>query len=357
MNWEYPNVLYALWILPLAAFLLVRAQRRRRETARRFADEAMARRLVPFLSPTRAWIRGALLLVGIGFLVTAGARPRFGEYYEKVTQRGLDLFVLLDVSRSMEADDMKPSRLKRACLDIEDLLGRLPGDRTGLIVFAGKPVVKVPLTTDRGFFLDMLDRIGPHSAPLGGTLIGDAVRLALAGLEERRDRDQVIVLITDGEDHASYPLEAAGKAQERGVRIFTMAIGSTGEGTRIRLRDETGNLTYLKHEGQEIWSVADISLLRDMAQATSPPDLPVPFLHARPGKDYNLGRFFMDHQEKLKRAEIREDRRQRLKQRFQIFIVLGLAFFLAGLFIAPCNGRETRGGLDRAVSPANEGGA
>lgn len=355
MNWENPNVLYALWILPLAGFLMVRSHRRRMETAHRFADEVMVRRLVPAFSTTRAWIRGTALLLGIGLLVAAGARPRFGEYYEKVTQRGLDLFVILDVSRSMEATDMSPSRLKRARLDITDLLGRLPGDRAGLIVFAGKPVVKVPLTTDRGFFLNMLHRVGTHSAPRGGTLIGDAVRLALASLEERRDRDQVLVLITDGEDHDSYPLEAAEKAKDRGVKIFTMAMGAAGEGVRIPQVDESGNLTYLKYEGEEIWSAADVSLLREMAKATGTPDLPVPFLHAQPGKDYNLGDFFMEHQENLKRAEIREEKRQRLKHRFQIFIILGLASLLAGMLIAPFRGNGPAGQNDRTGLPAAKG--
>ena len=112
-------------------------------------------------------------------LIVAGARPRFGVYTETVTQRGVDLFVLLDVSRSMTAEDVAPNRLERAKSDVRDLLPHLAGDRVGLIVFAGKPVVKAPLTNDQGFFRMVLDEVDVGSAPRGGTLIGDAIRKAL----------------------------------------------------------------------------------------------------------------------------------------------------------------------------------
>lgn len=104
------------------------------------------------------------MLLGLACLIAAGARPRFGVYFERVSQKGADLVVLLDVSRSMTAEDVPPSRLQRAKLDVIDLLGRLAGDRVGLVVFAGKPVTKVPLTTDYGFFRMVLDEVGPHSA-------------------------------------------------------------------------------------------------------------------------------------------------------------------------------------------------
>ena len=121
-------------------------------------------------------------MAGLALLVVAAARPRFGVYHEKVQQRGVDCFVLLDVSRSMLAEDVAPNRLERAKSDVLDLLKKLPGDRVGLIVFAGKPVLKVPLTTDDGFFREVLDEIDTRSAPRGGTLIGDAIRKALDSL-------------------------------------------------------------------------------------------------------------------------------------------------------------------------------
>ena len=123
----------------------------------------MVARLMPQLGGPRPWIRGTLIVLGLALLIVAAARPRFGEYYEKVVQRGVDCFVLLDVSRSMLAEDVAPNRLERAKLDVRDVLKKLAGDRVGLIVFAGKPVVKVPLTTDDGFFREVLDDVDTRS--------------------------------------------------------------------------------------------------------------------------------------------------------------------------------------------------
>ncbi len=164
MNFEHPTILLLLWILPGVAALLVYAQRKRAAAARRFVADPMVARLMPQLGGPRPWIRGTLIVLGLALLIVAAARPRFGEYYEKVVQRGVDCFVLLDVSRSMLAEDVAPNRLERAKLDVRDVLKKLAGDRVGLIVFAGKPVVKVPLTTDDGFFREVLDDVDTRSA-------------------------------------------------------------------------------------------------------------------------------------------------------------------------------------------------
>ena len=112
---------------------------------------------MPSFRASRSWLKSILLMVALCCLIAAAARPRFGVFFEEVSTRGVDLFVLLDVSRSMLAEDVAPNRLERAKRDIQDLLERLPGDRVGLIVFAGAPVVQVPLTTDHGFFRMVLE--------------------------------------------------------------------------------------------------------------------------------------------------------------------------------------------------------
>ncbi len=163
----HPTWLLLLWLLPLVAGVLAYAHRKRTAAARRFVDERMLLRLVPLETAGRAWLKAALLLVGLTLLIVALAGPRFGEYYEKVARRGVDCFICLDVSRSMLAEDVKPNRLERAKADIRDLLAKLGGDRVGLIVFAGKAVVRVPLTTDDGFFLQSLEDVDVKSAPAG----------------------------------------------------------------------------------------------------------------------------------------------------------------------------------------------
>lgn len=326
MFWENPNFLFCLWILPAAAFLLVFAHRRRARSARRFADPVMVSRLMPSLKGSRPWIKGGLILIGLACLIVAGARPRFGVYFEKVSQPGVDLFILLDTSRSMLAEDVTPNRLERAKSDIRDLLKKLPGDRVGLIAFAGRPVVKVPLTTDHGFFSMALDEVDTRSAPRGGSLIGDAIRMGMKAMEERRDRDQVMVLITDGEDHESYPDEAAQLAADRGIKIFTVGLGDP-EGFRIPIRDETGRLKYLKHQGQEVWSKMNEDLLKTIALKTQGAYIPAKT------SAYDLGEVYEDHLEGLTRSEIQAEKRKRYREQFQLFVCLGVAFLLLEMLI------------------------
>jgi Ca-activated chloride channel family protein len=327
MYWENPSFLWGLWVLPIVCGLLIYAYRRRKSAARKFADPAMVARLMPAFHGARPWIKGTLLLVGLALLIAATARPRFGEYFEVVSQRGVDLFVLLDVSRSMLAEDVAPSRLERAKSDVRDLLTHLKGDRVGLIVFAGKPILKVPLTLDQGFFQLVLEEVDTSSAPRGGSLIGDAIRKGLDAMPERRDRDQVMVLITDGEDQSSFPREAAKQAAQRGVKILTVGLGNSEEGARIPLRDEDGQLRYLKFEGQEVWSTVDEQLLKEIALATGAAYIPAGT------RAYDLGAIYADQTAKLNRGTFGEEKRKRYREQFQPFVCLGVLLLLIDMLI------------------------
>ncbi|MBN2216405.1 MAG: VWA domain-containing protein [Pirellulales bacterium] len=327
MHWDYPNFLYALWLLPAVVWLLVWAHRRRRAAAERFAQSPMRGRIMPTAEPARPWIKGSLLVAALSLLIVAAAGPRFGVYYEEVTQRGADVFIVLDVSRSMTAEDVAPSRLERAKSDIRDLVAHVTGDRVGLIVFAGKPMVKVPLTTDRGFFDMMLDSVDTSSAPRGGTLVGDAIRKAIEAMPERGDRDQAIVLITDGEDQESLPLEAARHAAERGIKIFTVALGDSTEGARIPVNGDGGQRAYLKYAGAEHWSKVDEKLLKDIALATGGAYVPAGT------KVYDLGQVYEDHLAKLTHGEHGSEKRQRYHEQFQWFLCVGLGLLLVEMAV------------------------
>ncbi|MCH2210147.1 MAG: VWA domain-containing protein [Fuerstiella sp.] len=322
MSWGSPNVLFALWLVPCVGSVLFYAHRKRRLAALQFAAPSMAQRLIPGSSPTRLVTRATLLMLATGLLIVAAARPQFGVVVEQVSARGADLFVLLDVSRSMLAEDVAPNRLERAKSDILDLLPRLEGDRIGLIVFAGAPVELVPLTTDQGFFRMALDDVEPGSAPRGGSLIGDAIRRGMESLEERGDRDQVIVLITDGEDHKSFPLEAAKQAGERGIRIISIGLGDTDEGARIPRRNEDGSVAYTQDEGKEVWSKMNESLLKEMATTTSGAWIP-----ART-RAYDLGQIYEDNLAGLVRGEFQSTHRRRFKEQFQVFGIVGLILLM-----------------------------
>ena len=234
MEWQHPEWLYL--ILPLAAAWLVLSlysRRRRRRAAGAFVAQAMWSRILPADSRARFWVKLLLRETALVTGLIALAGPRFGTQYEEVIPRGSDLYVLIDVSRSMLAEDVPPSRLGRAKADVAALVNRLDGERVGLIAFAGQAVVKCPLTVDYDAFRRSLDELDPDSAPRGGTAIGDAIRKALEVFQARADRDQAILLITDGDDQQSYPLEAAAVAAERHVTIFTVGLGDADHGARI----------------------------------------------------------------------------------------------------------------------------
>ena len=336
MHFQYPSVLLLLWILPFVVGLLVYAQRKRMAAASRFVDEPMVARLMPRLRGSRPWLKGTLLVLGLSLLIVAAARPRFGVYFEKVVQRGVDCFVLLDVSRSMLAEDVPPNRLERAKSDIRDLLKKLAGDHVGLIVFAGKPVLRAPLTTDDGFFRMILDDVDTHSAPRGGTLIGDAIRKAIEAMPPRADHDQVLVLITDGEDQESYPEEAAKQAAERGIKIFTVGLGDSAEGARIPVRNQSGELEYLKNEGKIHWSKSDQDVLKRIALATGG-------VHISAGtRAYDLGQIYEDHLASLTRGEdVQNLKRKRYRERYQIFLALGIVLLTAEMLVPGCARRTT----------------
>jgi len=327
MIWETPNLLFTLWLVPLVGAVLAYAHRKRSAAAAQFADSAMVDRLMPLSYPGREWVKATILMMAIACLIVAAARPRFGVYFEEVSGRGADLFVLLDVSRSMLAEDVAPNRLGRAKSDILDLLKKLKGDRVGLIAFAGAAVNLVPLTTDQGFFRMVLETVDFDSAPRGGSLIGDAIRKAMVSMQQRPDRDQVIVLITDGEDHDSFPLEAAAQAAEQNIRIIAVGLGDTGEGTRVPRRNEDGSLGFVQHEGQEVWSKMDERLLEEIALATSGAYVP-----ART-RAYDLGRIYDEHLAKLTRGEILSEKRKRYREQFQLFGGIGVALLLSEMLI------------------------
>ena len=311
---ERPVYLLLLWLVPLAALLLQYAYKKRRQAAIMLFEPSMANRLMPILDAGRGISKASLLLLACVLGITASAVPRWGYYYEEISRNGVDVFILLDVSRSMLAEDVVPNRLDRAKSDIRDLLNRIVGDRIGLIVFAGKPIIKVPLTTDQGFFLHMLLSVGTNDAPRGGTAIGDAIRLALRAMPPEAERERAIVLITDGEDQDSMPLEAAKDAAERQVRILTIGLGNSTDGGRIPIRDQWGKLTYLKHGGQEVWSKMDETTLREIARITEGAYV------AAGTKTFDLGQIYADSIGKMQGNIYETERRQKLQHQFQIFL-------------------------------------
>lgn len=328
MDWQNPTALYL--ILPLCIGWLVLAlysQSRRVRARQLFVAKQMSDRILPEPSAVRFWIKLALREVAIVAGLVALAGPRFGEQYEQIIPRGSDLYVLIDVSRSMLAEDVAPTRLGRAKADVSSLVNRLEGERIGLIAFAGQAVVKCPLTVDYNSFRRALNELDPNSAPRGGTAIGDAIRKSLEVFQSNSARDQAILLITDGDDQQSYPLEAATVAAERQVTIFSVGLGDAEKGSRIPQKDKSG--LYVEHQGEQVWSKLDGTLLQEIALKTSGVYIPAGT------RSYDLGELYTKYLQGRRGDDSTSQTRIRRTERFQIFLAIALLAILIDMFIIP----------------------
>jgi len=330
MEWLYPQAFYFVLPLLLAWLgLAVYARGRRLRAAAAFADAGMRARLLPALSGGRFWVKTILFALGIGFALLALARPRFGTYFEEVRPRGADIYTLIDVSKSMLADDVTPSRLGRAKADVAQLLNTLKGERVSLIAFAGKAAVKVPLTTDYGFFRIALDELDPNSAPRGGTAIGDAIRKALEVMSPESERDRAILLITDGDDQESYPKEAADKAAEQHVSIYAVGLGDPTQGARVPVKSDSDAApsSYVTHNGEQVWSKLNDPLLREIALKTGGVYVP-----ARTST-YDLGELYKAELSKRRSGDAATTRRERTAEQYQWFLGLALLCWITEMLL------------------------
>ncbi len=228
MEIHYGNTNAFLLLALAAASLLVvaYAASARWRALRRFATSDLARELLPRGSTHRHWIRGLLLVAVLCMLALSLVDIRWGKTEQELPQKGIEVMFVLDVSRSMLAEDVSPSRLDRAKQQIADMLDEMSGDRVGLLVFAGETKRVVPLTSHYEDFKQTLDGIGPHSLRRGGSQLGTAIRAAAAAFLDKTQDHKAIVIFTDGEDQESMPIEAARDVYaEQGIRIFTVGLG------------------------------------------------------------------------------------------------------------------------------------
>jgi len=315
-------MLHLLWSLPFLIAVFVYAWQKRRRALEMFIDSGLLDRIPISVNNSRRLWKAILLLLAVMCIIFAITRPAWNPKPETIERRGRDLVFMLDVSKSMLAEDLVPNRLERAKLAIRDCVERLQGDRVALVAFAGTSAVKCPLTLDYGFFQLMLDNISTDSIARGGTMIGDAVRKILSNVFDDQAKEyKDIILITDGEDHDSFPVEAAKKAGDRGIRLITIGLGDENEGKRIPYTNELGRKTFLKYKGQEVWSKLDADTLRKMVNAT-------------PGGKYfnvsvgtiDLGNVYTQLVASAQKKALESETIKRYEEKFQIFLALG--FFL-----------------------------
>lgn len=345
IHWARPELVWVLGAWAFVALVVVALDRRGAGALDRLVSSALQSSLVARPARWRRTMRLGLLTVSGFAMAAALLQPQMGERFVATPRVGAEIMIALDVSRSMLADDAAPSRLERAKAEVRDLLAYLRDDHVGLIAFAGRASVLSPMTPDKSFLRLALDGAGPHSVPRGGTKLAEAIGRAVTGFGDPGPAQRALILITDGEDHDSFALDAAKRAAEAGIKIIAIGFGDEA-GSPIFVRDpETGARVQIRDaDGRPVQSRLNGDLLRELALATDGAYVP-----AGTGV-LDLASIYDAHIAGLTRGEIDERGRTIRDEAYQLFVAIAVVALLSGVLLV--GGRPPRGGASAALLAA-----
>jgi Ca-activated chloride channel family protein len=324
LRFEYPLLLLSIALAPVMVLLFVGLMRWKRRTVRRIGDEALIRQLIAGYSPRKfLWkfilVMGAFVLTGLGL-----ANLQSPGQVQQVQRQGVDVMIVLDVSRSMMARDIQPSRLERARQLAGKLIDKLRNDRVGLVLFAGRAYLQMPLTTDHAAAKIYVSTASPASVPTQGTVIGEALQVASNAFGSTDKKFKTVVLITDGEDHDEQALELAGKLAQEGVLLHTIGVG-TPEGatlsdpvTQEQKRDAQGNVVISRLNENE---------LRQLSQQANG-------IYLRLGDTGEAVDAILGQVDAMEKKAIVDPSTIRYRSFFQWFLALALALLLLEFFLS-----------------------
>ncbi|MFQ6041076.1 MAG: VWA domain-containing protein [Candidatus Poribacteria bacterium] len=360
IKFGHPQYLHFLLGIPLLILLYIYAYRQKREAAERFGEFRLFQQLVSSVDFKRQKVKSLMVIFSYIFLTIALARPQFGSGLELVKRRGLDIMVALDISLSMQAEDVKPNRFQRAKHEIRALIDKLNGDRVGLILFAGDGFVQCPLTDDYDAAKMFLD-VPPEPEYLfrggliqPGTDIGRAIRFAIKVFQsneakhETRNTDaygdifaqelslnkpkyKALILVTDGEHlvPSSDPIQAAQEAAEAGIHIYTLGVGVEGQSALIPLRDHAGKFTGYKKDGTgaHVLTRLNDALLRKISASGGGR------YYLASTQNSELDDLYQD-MSSLERRELEKLKFTRYEERFQYFLFVALLLLIVELILS-----------------------
>jgi Ca-activated chloride channel family protein len=309
-----------LWLFAALILFYIWSYKRRRRDMEKFARKELLNELTFSLDSRMQKLRVVLILVSICIIIMSLMRPQWGFEWKEVKRSGLDILIALDTSKSMLAEDVKPNRLERSKWAVKDLIKQLRGDRIGLIAFSGNAFLHCPLTSDYSGFMLSLDDTGVYSIPKGGTSISNAIRVALDSYEGGKKKYKVMVIITDGEDHEGNAADWAEKAKEKGIKIYTIGIG-TKEGDLIPVTDEAGHKMFLKDSsGNVVKTRLDEETLQKIALTTGGSYVKATNI------EFGLDLIYDEKLSKMEKSDIEEKMIKKYNEKFQI--PLAIAFLL-----------------------------
>ena len=246
-RFENPLYLWLLLVVPLLALIRFWGWRQRRRKLRKFGDPALLKELMPDVSKYRPTVKFWLLQAALALLIVMLARPQMGTKISREKRNGIETIICLDISNSMLAQDVVPSRLQKSKMLVENLVDHFTNDKIGLIVFAGDAFVQLPITSDYVSAKMFLQSIEPSLIDMQGTDIARALSMASNSFTQQEQIGRAIIVITDGEDHEGGALEAAQAAKKKGMNVFILGVGDTKgspipDGQGGYMRDASGNI-------------------------------------------------------------------------------------------------------------------
>ncbi len=325
MHFVNPYLLNLLWVLILVFGIMVYGILRRKKIVAGFAKSDILHVIAPKFDPKRSWFKACLIIIASAFAIIALAGPQMGFRWQKTNQKGVDIMIALDCSKSMLAQDIKPNRLERAKREIIDLLHMMRSDRAGLVAFSGQAILQCPLTLDHETFNIFLKVLNPGFLPVGGTNIGQAINECYKGFEKDSDTKKAIIIITDGESTTGDIELAAKKMAKEGIKIFCIGVGDLAgapipdkEGGFIK--DARGNIILSKVDEKGLKKIADLTggiYVRSVAG-----DMDLDMIY----NDEILGT--------MERKTLTSGKKKMWENRFQWFLFPALIIFLIELFLS-----------------------
>jgi len=325
MRFGSPYYFWLMLCIPMFVGLFIFVYQRKLVIMRRFASLDVIKRLTPQNTQSRQILKWCLFLLFFLFAVLALSRPRFGVKMEMVERKGIDIMVALDISKSMLAEDVTPSRIERAKFEIDRFIDLLKGDRVGLIVFAGESYVQCPLTLDYGAAKMFLNVVTTDWVQRQGTAIAAAINQAREGFKSKQNKSRVLIILSDGEDHEGDAITAAKKAVTENIKIFTVGLGSES-GVPIPINKGKGNIVYKKdNEGNLVMTRLDPVMLEKIAIAGNGK-------YFQAGTNLDLGSIYGEIA-KMEKNEFGADRLNIYEEQYQTFLIIALLFIALEFFI------------------------
>jgi Ca-activated chloride channel homolog len=329
MRFENPlALLYILWAFPALVLFFLVCRKRKIKAMNALIDNSLWHEIAPSDINRRDRISIGLLIISILLLLAAFSRPQIGFRWSESEREGVDIIFAIDVSNSMLAEDIMPSRLERVKIEIETMINKMSGSRLGIVAFAGEAFLQCPLTLDYDGFRAVLLDLDTGTIPTGGTSIGKALFKAIESFEAGPVKYRLIILVTDGEEHDESAVNAISLAKKSGIKVFCIGVG-TPAGAHIPIMDKTGQKKLMKDEkGRTVLSKLNEDILKQAAFDTGGS-----YIRSDP-VSFGLDALYSQKISGMEKKQIKAERSKQYNEYFQVLIIFAIACLILEMFVS-----------------------